>query len=128
MRVSGILVCGLFTAISVKAVACTVPPLVNIPDDAKSQAEKVQQEFKDYYDKMKGYTACIQNELTAAGGDNAPKLTKMVLVARNNAAVAEVEAVRKQLDAAMSATPTPTTAEPKAGKDEDSGRHHRDRK
>jgi len=44
---------------------------------------------------MKDFTDCVQAELKAAGGDSAPKLTKQVLIARNNAAVAEADAVKK---------------------------------
>ena len=44
---------------------------------------------------MKAYTDCVQAELKAAGGNAAPKLMKTVLIARNNAAVSEADAVKK---------------------------------
>ena len=100
MKVSVILAAGLLTGASATALACDLPVLVDIPKDAKSHEQDVRTSVQAYFDQMKVYTACIQQELTDAGGDNAPKLTKTVLVGRNNAAVAEVEAVMKLFKAA----------------------------
>jgi hypothetical protein len=48
-----------------------------------------------YFTGMQAYAACIQAELLAAGGDDAPDLVKKVLVSRNNTAVAEAEFMMK---------------------------------
>ena len=48
-------------------------------------------------------TACIQAELSAAGGDSAPVTVKRALVARNNAVVAEVEFMMKLFTANVGA-------------------------
>jgi site-specific recombinase len=101
MKVSVILVAGLLTGASATALACDLPALVDIPKDAKSHEQEVRTSVQAYFDQMKVYTACVQQQLTDAGGDNAQKLTKAVLVARNNAAVAEVEAVMKIFNAAL---------------------------
>jgi hypothetical protein len=92
------IVAGLcFGALASTALACEMPPLVAIPakDKVGDQGAAIRDATKTYFDAMKAYTDCVQAELKAAGGDNAPKLTKTVLVARNNAAVAEADAVKK---------------------------------
>ncbi|HSC13957.1 MAG TPA: hypothetical protein VLI71_02520, partial [Gammaproteobacteria bacterium] len=48
-----------------------------------------------YFTAMQAYTACLQAELAGAGGDSASAVVKKVLVARNNAAVAEAEFMMK---------------------------------
>jgi hypothetical protein len=84
-------------ALASTALACELPPLVAIPakDKVGDQGAIIRDATKTYFDAMKVYTDCVQAELKAAGGDSAPKLTKTVLVARNNAAVAEADAVKK---------------------------------
>jgi hypothetical protein len=79
------------------AFACDMPPLVAIPAaaDVAGREDQIRQEMAAYYQAMQAYSACVQAELEAAGGDAAPSLTKTVLINRNNAAVAEVEAVVK---------------------------------
>ncbi len=123
MKVSVILAAGLLTGVSATALACEMPTLVDIPKDVKSQEQTVRESMQAYFDQMKVYTACVQQELTAAGGDNAPKLTKSVLVARNNAAVAEVEAVMKLFNTAMEGGEA-GAADGKAADDEHSRRRH----
>ena len=54
---------------------------------------------------MQTYTACIQAELAAAGGDAAPELVKRMLVSRNNAAVAEAEFMMKLFTENVGAAP-----------------------
>jgi hypothetical protein len=54
---------------------------------------------------MEAYTQCIQAELTAAGGDKAPASVRTALIARNNAAVAEVQAVDKLFNQSVGAAP-----------------------
>jgi hypothetical protein len=77
--------------------ACDLPPLVMIPEKGAvgDKGPQLQLEVQKYYDAMKTYSACVQAELTAAGGDSAPTLVKAVLVQRNNSAVAEVQVVMK---------------------------------
>ena len=58
---------------------------------------------------MKAYTDCVQAELTAAGGNSAPTVTKTVLIARNNAAVAEADAVKKLFEANLGPTVVPAS-------------------
>jgi len=96
------IVAGLWLgALASTTLACELPPLVAIPskDKVGDQATAIREATKTYFDAMKTYTDCVQAELTAAGGDKAPTLMKTVLVARNNAAVAEYDAVKKLFDA-----------------------------
>ena len=88
-------------ALASTALACELPPLVAIPakDKVGEQGAALRDATKTYFDAMKVYTDCVQAELKAAGGDAAPKLTKTVLIARNNAAVAEADAVKKLFEA-----------------------------
>ena len=88
-------------ALASTALACEMPPLVVIPskDKVGDQSAAIRDATKTYFDAMKAYTECVQAELKAAGGDSAPKLTKTVLIARNNSAVAEADAVKKLFDA-----------------------------
>ena len=74
-------------ALATTALACEMPPLVAIPakDKVGDQGAAIRDATKIYFDAMKAYTDCVQAELKAAGGDAAPKLTKTVLIARNNA-------------------------------------------
>jgi hypothetical protein len=82
-----------------------VPP----KDQVGDQAEKLREEWNAYYQAMLAYTSCVQAELDAAGGTNAPTVMKAVLVQRNNSAVAEVTAVKKLLDAALGPTVVPAS-------------------
>ena len=88
-------------ALASTSMACTLPPLVAIPpkDKIGDQAAALRDATKVYFDQMKAYADCVQAELTAACGNGAPTLTKTVLIARNNAAVAEADAVKKLFDA-----------------------------
>lgn len=88
-------------ALASTTLACELPPLVAIPpkDKVGDQATAIRDATKTYFDAMKSYTDCVQAELTAAGGNSAPTLMKTVLIARNNAAVAEAEAVKKLFEA-----------------------------
>jgi hypothetical protein len=65
---------------------------------------------------MRAYTACVQAALTAAGGDSAQPIVKSVLVARNNAAVAEVQAVVKIFQANVP-PPAPPAEEDRGRRD-----------
>ena len=99
-------------AVSSTSLACTLPPLVAIPakDKVGDQADAIRAAANAYRDGMQAYTECVKAELDAAGGvDKAPTLMKQVLIARNNAAVAEVETVRKLLDANVGLVPVPAS-------------------
>jgi esterase/lipase len=111
MRVIHI-VAGLWLgALASTALACELPPLVVIPpkDKVGDQAAVVRDATKTYFDQMKVYTDCVQAELTAAGGNNAPTVMKTVLIARNNAAVAEADAVKKLYDASVGPAVVPAS-------------------
>ena len=64
-----------------------------------NEAPAVRKATNAYFEGMTAYVACIQAELAAAGGAAAPALVKAAVVARNNAAVAEAEAVKKTFEA-----------------------------
>jgi hypothetical protein len=88
-------------AVSSTSLACTLPPLVAIPakDKVGDQAPAIREATNAYFEAMKSYTGCVQAALTEAGGDAAPTLMKTILIGRNNAAVAEAEAVKKLFEA-----------------------------
>lgn len=77
------------------ASACGLPALVAIPaagalGDGSAQVVAATQL---YISAIKEYAACVQGELAAAGGATAPASLRNQLIARNNHAVAEAEAV-----------------------------------
>lgn len=94
MTVAKYLSAGLLAAISSAALACDNPSLIEIPEEAPEgrRLERLREATQDYFQAMTAYTQCIQAELGELG-DNATDLQRGLLVARNNAAVAEVEAV-----------------------------------
>lgn len=75
---------------------CEQPPLVVIPPaDALDESDgTVHDETNAYFQAMQDYVSCIRAELEA-GGDDASELFKLLLVQRNNLAVAEAEAVQR---------------------------------
>jgi len=79
---------------SMAGVACEYPALVEIPEAAADgrRAERLREATEAYIVGMVGYTNCIQAELASIGED-APKLQRGLLIARNNAAVAEVSRI-----------------------------------
>ena len=97
MRITLIICGGILMGMAGSAMACDLPKLVIIP--AKNQIAGKEAEVRTaaaaYFTAMQAYTACVQAELAGAGGDAAPDVVKKVLVARNNAAVAEAEFVMK---------------------------------
>jgi hypothetical protein len=96
IALSALLLCSGFSMTA--AAGCDNPPLVNIPADedlSKRQMERVTEETQQYFTAMQEFVACLQAELQSAGGDDAPTLYRNVLVQRNNAAVAEAQAVQK---------------------------------
>jgi hypothetical protein len=85
------------TGVAGSALACDLPKLAVIPpkDEVAGKEAQIRQEANVYFTAIQAYTACVQSELAAAGGDNAPELIKRVLVSRNNTAVAEAEYMQK---------------------------------
>lgn len=114
LRVTKVLCAALLSSVAVPSFACTVPPLVVIPakEQISAKAAQVGAEVSAYFEAMKTYAACIQEELTAAG-DAQPTL-KALLVQRNNLAVAEAQAVQKLYNEHMAAA-APAAAPPAEG-------------
>jgi hypothetical protein len=104
----GYVFCG---AVSLPAFACDLPKLPVIPpgDQIGDQAAAVSEATAAYFDGMRAYAACIQDELAAAGGDAAPASVRDVFVARGAAAVAEAQVVQRlyqeRVTVGQSATP-----------------------
>lgn len=94
--------CGAVLSLAAShAAACENPPLAQVPtpEETENPAEDipaVQSEVEGYYAAMQEYTQCLQAEVEQARADDAPDLVQNLLVRRNNAAVAEVEAVVEQ--------------------------------
>ena len=80
--------------------ACELPPLAAVPaaKDVGNKQKEILADVQRYHDAMTAYADCLEKELTTAGGNDAPPLTKTLLVNRYNAAVAEVQAVLKAFD------------------------------
>lgn len=73
--------------------ACQLPELAAVPDKIGGDVASVLLDVRRYSDAMVEYTRCLDAELTAAGGEAAPRDLRSTLVARNNYAVAEHKAV-----------------------------------
>ena len=86
---------GALASVASLSYACPLPPLVPIPP--KEQAAAVEADVRaataKYVEDIKAFTACVQAELAAAGGETAPPVLRSTLIRRHNAAVAEAEAV-----------------------------------
>ena len=80
--------------------ACEMPPLAAVPaaKDVAGKQKEILADVQRYHDAMTAYADCLKKELTAAGGNDAPPLTKTLLVNRYNSAVAEVQLVLKAFD------------------------------
>jgi hypothetical protein len=118
MTFTKILGAALLCNVTGVALACDYPPLVVIPakEDVAGKEEAIRAETATYFAAMQAYTKCIQDELAAAGGEEAPALTKAVLVQRNNLAVAEAQAVLKTFTANVAPAPSPgPSPQPPAG-------------
>lgn len=87
-----------------QAMACDNPPLAKVPtpdeaEDIDGQGmQALQARVEEYHEAMEKYTSCLQDAVEDAKADNAPDLVQNLLVKRNNAAVAEVEAVVEQFN------------------------------
>jgi hypothetical protein len=77
---------------------CDLPKLFVLPrkDQIAGTEEAVRAAAKAYFTGIAAYSACLQAEILAAGGDAAPDLLRSVLVLRNNAAVDEANYMMKQ--------------------------------
>lgn len=124
--VCAVLLCGAASA----SFACDMPALIAIP--AKDAVAGKEQELRDamavYYQGMQAYTACVQKELEAAGGDKAQPIVRSVLVQRNNMAVAEVQTMVKLFNANVGQLAAAGGAESHQGqdtKDSKEGRHRK---
>ena len=84
-------------AVANRAPACDLPSLPVIPAQQAvgARADQARADTGVYFKAMREYASCVQADLKAAGGDAAPADVKAALVARNNAAVAEAQAVQK---------------------------------
>src|SRR5262245_45719896 len=85
----------LLLVVNSAAGACDLPALMVVPpagtvDDFAGQ--RIAQ-MQRYVTGIREYTACVQAELAAAGGDAAPESLRNALIGRNNAAVAEARVV-----------------------------------
>jgi hypothetical protein len=84
----------LLMSVNAVAAACDLPALVAIPAERiGDESARLVVAVQRYIDGIKGYAACTQAELAAAGGDAAPASLRNQLIVRNNAAVAEAGAV-----------------------------------
>src|SRR5215831_21350707 len=96
-----------------RAYACDLPsiPLIPAQSEVGERLDQVRAEASVYFSGMRAYSACVQAELKAAGGDAAAGVVKAMLVARNNAAVAEAQAVQKLFEERIGGglTPKPGT-------------------
>jgi len=95
MSARHILYGSLLYCVNAAAAACDLPALVILPapgtvGDASAQ---LIVDMQRYVGGIKSYTACVQAELAAAGGDAAPETLRALLTRRNNGAVAEAEAL-----------------------------------
>ena len=84
----------LLMSVNAAASACDLPTLVAIPADGVGEdSARLIVAVQRYIEGIRAYTACVQSELAAAGGDAAPESLRNQLVVRNNGAVAEAGAV-----------------------------------
>lgn len=97
MRITTIICGSILTGIAGSAMACDLPKLVIIPpkEQVAGKEAEIRASAAAYFTGIQAYTACVQAELAAAGGDSAPAVVKGVLVARNNTAVKEAEFMMK---------------------------------
>jgi hypothetical protein len=77
---------------------CGMPKLFAIPpkDQIAGHEEEIRAAAKAYFAGIAAYSACVQAEIIAAGGDRAPGPIKQVLILRNNAAVDEADFMMKR--------------------------------
>lgn len=114
MRTARLVFGGILSGLAGSALACDLPKLAVIPpkDQVAGKEVEIRAAANAYFTAMQTYTACIQAELTAAGGDAAPDVVKRVLVARNNTAVAEAEFMMKLFTESVGAADPAAAAPP----------------
>lgn len=107
MRIGKLVCGGILSAVAGSALACDLPKIAVIPpkEQVAGKEAEIRAAATAYFTAMQAYTACIQAELEAAGGDSAPDVVKRVLVARNNTAVAEAEFMMKLFTENVGASP-----------------------
>jgi hypothetical protein len=103
----GFFVCGV---VALPVCACELPKLPVIPaaDQIGDRAPAISEATSAYFDGMREYASCIQEELVAAGGDAAPVSIRTVLVARANVAVTEAQVVQQLFQERVAAGQTAT--------------------
>ena len=114
MRVlASCLVAAVAVGFTYSAIACEAPAAVAVPDGKTSTMEQMlagQAQVKAYQTAMNEFLACIDAE-AAAQGETAPEEFKSLMIARHNAAVAEMEGVaaafNDQIKAYRAANPAP---------------------
>jgi hypothetical protein len=131
IALSALLIGGGYSTLA--AAGCDNPPLAMIPATHEKMSKKEQEKAREkgteaaqkYFTAMQSYVSCIQAEIKPqvpgcsqatteefneclqtqleAAGDSPSALTLKVLLARNNAAVAEAQAVQKWFTAQLGA-------------------------
>lgn len=103
----GYVFCGAF---ALPALACELPKLPVIPaaDEMGDRGPAVSEATAAYFAGMRDYATCIQEELAALGGEEAPASVRAVLLARANGAVAEAQAVQQLFQQRVAAGQTAT--------------------
>jgi hypothetical protein len=97
MRITTIVLAGLLCSAAGTSHACMLPKLLLVPakEAVAGKEAEIRADANRYFAEMQAYTACVQAEIQAVGGDAAPEIVKRVLVSRNNSAVAEAEFMMK---------------------------------
>ena len=95
MNVRQILCGSLLLCVNAVASACDLPALVILPaaGTAGDASAELIVDMQRYVGGIRAYTACVQAEIAAAGGDSAPESLRTLLIRRNNGAVAEAKAL-----------------------------------
>jgi len=86
---------SLLLCVNAVASACDLPALVILPGpgSAGDATAELIVDMQRYVGGIRAYTACVQAEIAAAGGDSAPEALRTLLIRRNNGAVAEAKAL-----------------------------------
>lgn len=100
----------LWGVVGIPVLACELPKLPVIPaaDQIGDRAPVISETTSAYFDGIREYASCIQDELAAAGGDAAPASIRTVLVARANVAVTEAQIVQQLFQERVAAGQTAT--------------------
>ena len=95
MNARQILYGSLLLCVNAVASACDLPALVILPapGTAGDASAELIVDMQRYVGGIRAYTACVQAEIAAAGGDSAPESLRTLLIRRNNGAVAEAKAL-----------------------------------